>query len=266
MWGDTVFLIRRRVSNNLPYIRVRLHFTVIATVKKISSTTIDKASINHQKSDTVRKLREFHICVTFHSHCTGYAFLNVPGATVEPPRLDATSVGSSEDADVAGAESEAGEVDSGLKRKRATSDDGAGTVEATSDSFAPVTHAVQSLPQTSPLTTDDISRRDRETSPKAFEGTPVDLLMEEFDMVTAQQAALVAQLRAKAEAESFEVYAQKLAIGKIGNAYQGLVISHGMRLAALRLWNLSEDKQELIAAMETMEIVLRDCLIIASGA
>ncbi|GJZ91781.1 hypothetical protein Tco_0663846, partial [Tanacetum coccineum] len=52
---------------------------------------------------------------------------SVPGATVEPPRLDATSVGSSEDADVAGAESEAGEVDSGLKRKRAASDDGAGT-------------------------------------------------------------------------------------------------------------------------------------------
>ncbi|GJR04837.1 hypothetical protein Tco_0527821 [Tanacetum coccineum] len=52
---------------------------------------------------------------------------SVPGPTVEPPRLDATSVGSSEDANVAGAESEAGEVDSGLKRKRATSDDGAGT-------------------------------------------------------------------------------------------------------------------------------------------
>ncbi|GKF35133.1 hypothetical protein Tco_0108333 [Tanacetum coccineum] len=52
---------------------------------------------------------------------------SVPGATAKSPRLDATSVGSSEDADVAGAESEAGEVDSGLKRKRATSDDGAGT-------------------------------------------------------------------------------------------------------------------------------------------
>ncbi|GKD98760.1 hypothetical protein Tco_1382657 [Tanacetum coccineum] len=52
---------------------------------------------------------------------------SVPGATVEPPKLDATSVGSSEDADVAGAESGAGEVDSGLKRKRDTSDDGAGT-------------------------------------------------------------------------------------------------------------------------------------------
>ncbi|GJR25153.1 hypothetical protein Tco_0973680 [Tanacetum coccineum] len=164
---------------------------------------------------------------------------SVPGATVEPPRLDATSVGSSEDADVAGAESEAGEVDSGLKRKRATSDDGAGTskrvrhvslggststeeetpdapptlaakevtetpppnVEATSDSSAPVTHAVQSPPQTSPLTADDISRRDRETGPKAFEGMPVDQLMEEFDMVTAQQAALVAQLRARFSSE-----------------------------------------------------------------
>ncbi|GKF81762.1 hypothetical protein Tco_0240364, partial [Tanacetum coccineum] len=31
---------------------------------------------------------------------------SVPGATMEPPRLDATSVGSSEDADVARAESE----------------------------------------------------------------------------------------------------------------------------------------------------------------
>ncbi|GJT43587.1 hypothetical protein Tco_0952302 [Tanacetum coccineum] len=44
---------------------------------------------------------------------------SVPGAIVEPPRPDAASVGSSEDADVA-------EVDSGLKRKRATGDDGAG--------------------------------------------------------------------------------------------------------------------------------------------
>ncbi|GKF33146.1 hypothetical protein Tco_0106346 [Tanacetum coccineum] len=57
--GGHVFLIRHRVSNNLPYIRVRLHFTVIATLKKISSTTIDKASINHQKSDTDEELREF---------------------------------------------------------------------------------------------------------------------------------------------------------------------------------------------------------------
>ncbi|GKF34312.1 hypothetical protein Tco_0107512, partial [Tanacetum coccineum] len=151
---------------------------------------------------------------------------------------------SSEDADVVGAESEAGEVDSGLKRKRATSDDSAGTsksVEATSESSTPVTHAGQSPPQTSPLTADDISRRDRETGPKAFEGMPVDQLMEEFDMVTAQQAALVAQLRARfssersqsvqkdeeilllktqladaqAEAESSRSYAQKLAEEKM---------------------------------------------------
>ncbi|GJR64291.1 hypothetical protein Tco_0010356 [Tanacetum coccineum] len=216
---------------------------------------------------------------------------SVPGATVEPPRLDATSVGSSEDADVAGAEREAGEVDSGLKRKRATSDDGAGTskrarhvslfgststeeetpdapptlaakevtetpppnVEDASDSSAPVTHAVQSPPQTSPLTADDISRRDRETGPKAFEGMPVDQLMEKFDMVTAQQAALVAQLRARfsrersqtvqkdeeilllktqladaqAEAESSRSYAQKLAEEKMAllvknNHFSGL--------------------------------------------
>ncbi|GJT71298.1 hypothetical protein Tco_1030584 [Tanacetum coccineum] len=197
---------------------------------------------------------------------------SVPGGTVEPPGPDATSVGSSEDADVA-------EVDSGLKRKRATSDDGAGpskrvrhvslglststeeetldapptltakevtetpppNVEATSDSSAPVTHAVQSPPQTNPLTADDISRRGRETGPKAFEGMPVDQLMEEFDMVTAQQAALVAQLRARlssergqsvqkdeeilllktqladaqAEAESSRSYAQKLAEEKM---------------------------------------------------
>ncbi|GKG55489.1 hypothetical protein Tco_0572129, partial [Tanacetum coccineum] len=64
-------------------------------------------------------------------------------------------------------------------------------VEATSDSSAPVTHAGQSPPQTSPVTADDISRRDRETGPKAFEGMPVDQLIGEFDMVTAQQAALV---------------------------------------------------------------------------
>ncbi|GJR91523.1 hypothetical protein Tco_0215534 [Tanacetum coccineum] len=182
---------------------------------------------------------------------------NVPSITVEPPMPDATSIGSSEDADVA-------EVDSGLKRKRATGDDGAGpskrvrhlslglststeeetpdasptlaakevtetpppNVEATSESSAPVTHAAQSPPQ---------------TGPKAFEGMPVDQLMGEFDMVTAQQAALVAQLRARfanersrimqkdeeilllrtqladaqAEAESARSYAQNLAEEKM---------------------------------------------------
>ncbi|GJS12600.1 hypothetical protein Tco_0407072 [Tanacetum coccineum] len=182
---------------------------------------------------------------------------SVPSATVEPPRPDATSVGSAEDTDVA-------EVDSGLKRRRTTGDDGAGpskrvrhpslglststeeetpdasptlaakevteipppNVEATSDSSAPVTHAAQSPPQ---------------TGPKAFEGMPVDQLMEEFDMVTAQQVALVSQLRARfsnersqsiqkdeeilllktqladaqAEAESSRSYAQNLAEEKM---------------------------------------------------
>ncbi|GJV70718.1 putative reverse transcriptase domain-containing protein, partial [Tanacetum coccineum] len=146
---------------------------------------------------------------------------SVPSVTVDPPRPDATSIGSSEDADVA-------EVDSGLKRKRATGDDGAGpskrvrhfslglststeeetpgasptlaakevtetpppNVEATSDSSAPVTHAAPSPPQ---------------TGPKAFEGMPVDQLMEEFDMVTAQQAALVAQLRARFSNERSQI-------------------------------------------------------------
>ncbi|GJR05684.1 hypothetical protein Tco_0528668 [Tanacetum coccineum] len=161
-------------------------------------------------------------------------------------------------------DADCGRRDSGLKRKRATGDDGAGpskrvrhvslglststeeetpdasptlaakevtetpppNVEATSDSSAPVTHAAQSPPQ---------------TGPKAFEGMPVDQLMEEFDMVTAQQAALVAQLRARfsnersqsiqkdeeilllktqladaqAEAESSRSYAQNLAEEKM---------------------------------------------------
>ncbi|GJT02712.1 hypothetical protein Tco_0823881 [Tanacetum coccineum] len=175
---------------------------------------------------------------------------SVPGATVEPPRLDATSVGSSEDADVAGAESEAGEVDSGLKRKRATSDDGAGTskrarhvslfgststeeetpdapptlaakevtetpppnVEDTSDSSAPVTHAVQSPPQTSPLTADDISRRDRETGPKAFEGNAARL----YRRIDEESLLLKTQLAdAQAEAESSRSYAQNLAEEKM---------------------------------------------------
>ncbi|GKD35474.1 hypothetical protein Tco_1250983, partial [Tanacetum coccineum] len=158
---------------------------------------------------------------------------SVPSVTVEPPMPDATSIGSSEDADVA-------EVDSGLKRKRATGDDGAGpskrvrhlslglststeeessdaspthaakevtetpppNVEATSDSSAPVTHAAQSPPQ---------------TGPKAFDGMPVDQLIEEFDMVTAQQAALVAQLRARV----CEVLCTAPCRGENGTACQG---------------------------------------------
>ncbi|GJY31433.1 hypothetical protein Tco_0414928 [Tanacetum coccineum] len=97
--------------------------------------------------------------------------------------------------------------------------------EATSDSSAPVTHAAQSPPQ---------------TGPKAFDGMPVDQLVEEFDTVTAQQARsgqlrarfsnersqsiqkdeeillLKAQLvDAQAEAESSRSYAQHLAEEKM---------------------------------------------------
>ncbi|GJV30589.1 hypothetical protein Tco_1387037 [Tanacetum coccineum] len=107
---------------------------------------------------------------------------SVPGATAEPPRLDATSVGSSEDADVAGAESEAGEVDSGLKRKERhqlmTARARQRGVEAISASL----RGCRMLPVPTP---DLVLRR--------FEGFilwQVDQLMEEFDLVTAHIAAL----------------------------------------------------------------------------
>ncbi|GJV28802.1 hypothetical protein Tco_1385250 [Tanacetum coccineum] len=208
-----------------------------------------------------------------------------------PPRPDATSIGSSEDADVA-------EVDSGLKRKRATGDDGAGpskrvrhlslglststeeetpdasptlaakevtetpppNVEATSDSSAPVTHAAQSPPQ---------------TGPKAFEGMPVDQLMGEFDMVTAQQAALVAQLRARfsnersqiiqkdeeilllrtqladaqAEAESARSYAQNLAEEKMALLVKGGKNNH--------FAGLDDFRQKVEGLLEKQEEKLR---------
>ncbi|GJT73749.1 hypothetical protein Tco_1033035 [Tanacetum coccineum] len=91
-----------------------------------------------------------------------------------------------------------------LAAKEVTETPPPSNVEATSDSSAPVTHAAQSPPQ---------------TGPKAFEGMPVDQLMEEFDMVTAQQAALVAQLRARFSNErsqkSSRSYAQNLAEEKM---------------------------------------------------
>ncbi|GJZ44905.1 hypothetical protein Tco_0592501 [Tanacetum coccineum] len=191
---------------------------------------------------------------------------SVPGATVEPPRLDATSVGSSEDADVAGAESEAGEVDSGLKRKRATSDDGAGTskrvrhvslggstsTEEETPDAPPTLAAKESPPKTSTLTADDISRRDRETGPKAFKGMPVDQLMEEFDMVTAQQAALVAQLRARFSSERSQsvqkdeeilLLKTQLADAQAEAESSRWLISHGLRLAAMSALESQEVKQ-----------------------
>ncbi|GJY14955.1 hypothetical protein Tco_0385377, partial [Tanacetum coccineum] len=159
-------------------------------------------------------------------------------------------------------------------------------VEATSDSSAPVTHAVQSPPQTSPLTADDISRRDRETGPKAFEGMPVDQLMEEFDMVTAQQATLVAQLQkdeeirllktqladAQAEAESSRSYAQNLAeekmallvkrvegllekqeekLRKLSIEYDEELYPHMLSAIAERRWLISHGLR--LAAMSTLE-------------
>ncbi|GJV27952.1 hypothetical protein Tco_1384400 [Tanacetum coccineum] len=152
---------------------------------------------NETRVEAIRRLSGTDVVSTT-TPCAG-----VP-VNCEPPGKR-TSVGSSEDADVA-------EVDSGLKRKRATNDDGAGPskrvrpVSLVSRRLAIplrrcVAMVVQSPPQTNPLTADDISRRGRETGPKAFEGMPVDQLMEELDMVTAQQAALVAQLRARLSRE-----------------------------------------------------------------
>ncbi|GJV85475.1 hypothetical protein Tco_1525373 [Tanacetum coccineum] len=96
---------------------------------------------------------------------------------------------------VPGAESEAREADSGLKRKRGTSDDGAGTSKRVRYVSLGGSTSTEEETETPPL------KRDRETGPKAFEGLPVDQLMGEFDVVTAQQAALVAQLRARFASE-----------------------------------------------------------------
>ncbi|GKE55119.1 hypothetical protein Tco_1490275, partial [Tanacetum coccineum] len=143
---------------------------------------------------------------------------SVPGATEEPLRLDATSAGSSEDADVAGAEHR-------LRRKPRMRHPRLllRSVEATSDS------------QASPLTADDISRRDRETGPKAFEGMPVDQLMEEFDMVTAQQAALVAQLRARFSSERSQSVQkdEEILLLKTQLAVQSKVVVTASRLSSL---------------------------------
>ncbi|GKF73726.1 hypothetical protein Tco_0220058 [Tanacetum coccineum] len=141
------------------------------------------------------------------------------------------------------------------------------SVEATSDSSAPVTHAGQSPPQTSPLTTD--------------EGMPVDQLMREFDMVTAQQAALVAQLRvrfagersqsvqkdeeilllktqladAQAEAESSRSYAQNLAEEKmallVSIEYDEELYPHMLSAIAEHMWLISHGLR--LAAMSTLE-------------
>ncbi|GKB79069.1 hypothetical protein Tco_0945964 [Tanacetum coccineum] len=164
---------------------------------------------------------------------------SVPGATAEPPRLDATSVGSSEDADVAGAESEAGEVDSRLKRKRATSDDGAGTSKRVRHvSLGGSTSTEEETPEEgTPDAPPMLAAKEvTETPPPNVEATS-----DSSAPVTHAQAALVAQLRARfssersqsvqkdeeilrlktqladaqAEAESSRSYAQKLAEEKM---------------------------------------------------
>ncbi|GJS47934.1 hypothetical protein Tco_0598055 [Tanacetum coccineum] len=81
------------------------------------------------------------------------------------------------------------------------------SVEATSDSSASVTHAGQSPPQTSPLTADDISRRDREIGPQGH--LRVYRRMKRFCCLKTQLAD------AQAEAESSRSHAQKLAEEKM---------------------------------------------------
>nr|GFA26789.1 transposase (putative), gypsy type [Tanacetum cinerariifolium] len=159
---------------------------------------------------------------------------SVPNANVDPLERNVTCTDYSEAAGITRAESETEEVNSGLKHKRATGGDGAGSskrvhhvilgdsastegeamdaspttlakdvtetpppnVEAASNTSAPVTHVGQSPPKTSSFTPDNLSQGARETGPKVFEGMPADQLMEEIDMVTVHQAALVVQLKA----------------------------------------------------------------------
>ncbi|GJS67309.1 hypothetical protein Tco_0681873 [Tanacetum coccineum] len=136
---------------------------------------------------------------------------SVPSVTVEPPRPDATSVGSSEDADVA-------EVDSGLKRKRATGNDGAGpSKRVRHDSLGLSTSTEEETPEASPtlaakevtethppqvrllvwfLRRDGMLHSPHQTVPPRLRVCQCAQLVDDFDKVTAQQAALVAQLRA----------------------------------------------------------------------
>ncbi|GJZ82941.1 hypothetical protein Tco_0648114 [Tanacetum coccineum] len=108
-------------------------------VKKTLPPTLDKAPLHSsQRADTDEELREFtseyYIPSALHPVVPARGWLVIAGfprgsLPYFPIALhsdgkdiqfrDATSIGSSEDADVA-------EVDSGLKRKRATGDDGAG--------------------------------------------------------------------------------------------------------------------------------------------
>ncbi|GJS50058.1 ribonuclease H-like domain-containing protein [Tanacetum coccineum] len=189
------------------------------------------------------------------------------GVNCGAPRLDCqTSVGSSEDADVAGAESEAGEVDSGLKCKRPTSDVGAGTskrvhhvslgvstsIEEETPDAPPTLAAKESPPQISPLTADDLSRRDRETGPKAFEGMPQSVQKDEE--ICAEDTVGDAQVEKSARILAITRQVYQLGCEVFGGGVKpfcGLdefrqsvwLISHGLRLAAMSALESQEVKQ-----------------------
>nr|GEW70161.1 hypothetical protein [Tanacetum cinerariifolium] len=107
-------------------------------------------------------------------------------AILEPTPLQA--------AGITRVESETEEVNSGLKRKRATSGEGTGSSKRVrhvilGDSASTEGEAMDVSPTTA------AKDGGRETGPKVFEGMPADQLIEEIDMVTAHQAVLVAQLK-----------------------------------------------------------------------
>ncbi|GKD91892.1 hypothetical protein Tco_1371729 [Tanacetum coccineum] len=76
---------------------------------------------------------------------------------------------------------------------------------------------------------------------------PVDQLMEEFDMVTAQQAALVAQLRARFSSERSQSVQKDEEMLQLKTqsaiAECRWLISHGLRLAAMSTLESQEVKQ-----------------------
>ncbi|GKA55437.1 hypothetical protein Tco_0754386, partial [Tanacetum coccineum] len=132
---------------------------------------------------------------------------SVPGAIVEPPRPDAASVGSSEDADVA-------EVDSGLKRKRATGDDGAGPSKRVRHvSLGLSTSTEEETPDASPTLA---AKEVTETPPPNVEATsdspaPAQSVQKDEEIILLKTQLADAQ----AEAESSRSYAQNLAEEKL---------------------------------------------------
>nr|GEU32485.1 hypothetical protein [Tanacetum cinerariifolium] len=129
----------------------------------------------------------------------------------------------SEAAGITRAKSETEEVNSGLKRKRATSGDGAGSSKRVrhvilGDSASTEGEAMDASPTTAAkdVTKTPPPQGGRETGPKVFEGIPADQLMEEIDMKDEAIALLKAQLAdARVEVESVRSYAHKLAEEKM---------------------------------------------------